>query len=122
MEIFNQVLMDGVQEMIKTDKDFEKRYVDLAEKEKGDTELSLLWKAIFLSRVYIESRFVGIVTLLESTMKAVNSINSAISKLPDKQEFDQVKAELAATLKPSKEELDNLKEIMERGKKGDMYG
>lgn len=103
-----------------------REYQDAADREKGDTIMSILNKRECLTNAYLESRFEATFVLFGGIIDAIESINSAIDKLPNREEFDGVKAELQSqvgeSLRPSKEELENLKEIVRRGGKGGMYG
>lgn len=57
---------------------------------------------------------------------ALNAIDSALNKLPNRQEFEDVKSVLRTqaneSLKPSQEELEKLKEVIKRGENAGMYG
>jgi hypothetical protein len=57
-------------------------------------------------------------------MKSMNLIASSIDKLPNRDEYDEVRKQLAMTsdLKLSKEEVENFKEVLKRGAEGGMYG
>jgi hypothetical protein len=80
-----------IREIIETSERFRKESEEGANNEKGDTVPSILNKRLYLTQTYIESRFEVIFIILQSMMGAINSISTAIDKLPDRQEFNEVK-------------------------------
>jgi hypothetical protein len=123
--IYSDTVIDTTREIIDMCKKYRQVYQDAADKEKGEMILSIINKKLLLTNAYVDVRFEATFVIFESMMKVINSIGSAIDKLPDKEEFNEVKTELTSkvndTLKPLQEELENWKEILERGEKGGMY-
>jgi hypothetical protein len=121
---FPEVWIKTAREIIEMCRENAEHYFKEAEKETTpDPLLTSINKRMDMTNGYIDLRIETKFIILESLMKAVNSLSAAIDTLPDKEEFNVVKSviqerfqEIDKTLGPLKEAID---EANERRKRGD---
>ena len=126
MTMYDENAREFVQEIIEMSENNMRLMQEAADNEKGDNIPSVLNKRFYSMQTYMEARFALTFITFRSLMNAINVIESAVNKLPNRHEFEEVKAELHKqvneSLRPSQEDLKKLKEVIKRGEKGGMYG